>query len=92
MKPILMFHRDDCGYCTRAFRAIDELYAENPAYKALAIQQVEETREPEFADRFDYYAVPTFYVDGEKRFEARIGMSYEAIKAAVKDVFDYALV
>ena len=91
MKKILMFHRDDCGYCTRAFRAMDELYAENPAYKELTIQQVEETREPAFADRYDYYAVPTFYVDGEKRFEARIGMSYETIKAAVKDVFDYAM-
>lgn len=91
MKKILMFHRDDCGYCTRAFRAMDELYAENPAYKELTIQQVEETREPAFADRYDYYAVPAFYVDGEKRFEARIGMSYETIKAAVKDVFDYAM-
>lgn len=91
MKDILMFHRDDCGYCARAFRAIDELYAENPAYRELAIQKVEETQDPEFADRYDYYAVPTFYVDGEKRFEARIGMSYETIKAAVKDVFDFAM-
>ena len=91
MKPILMFHRDDCGYCARAFRAIDELYAENPAYRELSIQKVEETQEPEFADRYDYYAVPTFYVDGEKRFEARIGMSFDTIKAAVKDVFDSAI-
>ena len=31
MKKILMFHRDDCGYCAKACRAIDELYEEKPA-------------------------------------------------------------
>ncbi len=91
MKPILMFYLDDCGYCHKAHRAMDELFEENPAYRALAITKVEESRQPELADRYDYYAVPTFYVDGEKLFEAHIGMSYENIKDEVRRVLDAAL-
>ena len=91
MKPVLMFYLDDCGYCRKARQAMDELFAEKPAYKALAITRIEESREPALAEQYDYYAVPTYYVDGEKRFEAHIGMSYDAIKAAVREVLDYAL-
>ena len=91
MKPVLMFYLDDCGYCHKAHRAMDELFAEKPAYRELQITKIEESREPERADRYDYYAVPTFYVDGEKRFEAHIGMSYEMIRDAVREVLDYAL-
>ena len=91
MKPILMFYLDDCGYCQKAHRAMAELFEEKPAYRSLPITKIEESRDPETANRYDYYAVPTFYVDGEKRFEARIGMSYEMIRDAVKSVLDYAL-
>ena len=91
MRDILMFYLDDCGYCRKAHQAMDELFAEKPAYRELKITKIEESRDPETADRYDYYAVPTFYVGGEKRFEARIGMSYEMIKDAVRRVLDYAL-
>ncbi len=91
MKSILMFHRDDCGYCLKARQALDELMVENPAYRDLEITRIEETQQPALADQYDYYAVPTFYVDGKKVFEAHIGMSYEAIKAAVKSALDEAL-
>ncbi len=91
MKKITMFYLDDCGYCRNARLALDELFAETPAYRDLKITKIEESREPELADRYDYYAVPSFFVDGEKRFEAHIGMRYGDIKAAVKDVLDFAL-
>ena len=91
MKSILMFHRDDCGYCLKARQALDELMVENPAYRDLEITRIEETQQPALADQYDYYAVPTFYVDGKKVFEAHIGMSYESIKDAVREVLDYAL-
>ena len=87
-KEILLFSRDDCGYCAKAHKAIAELKAENPAYGTLSL---EETREPEFIEKFDYYAVPTLYLDGVKKFEAHIGMGYDEIKDAVKRVFDEAL-
>lgn len=91
MKDILLFYRDDCGYCHRAHQALDELMDELPGARELKITQIEETREPELADRYDYYAVPTFYVDGVKLFEAHIGMSYEAIKCEVRRVLEAAL-
>ena len=90
-KEILLFSRDDCGYCAKAHKAIAELKAENPAYGPLSLREVEETREPEFIEKFDYYAVPTLYLDGVKKFEAHIGMGYDEIKDAVKRVFDEAL-
>ena len=90
-KEILFFTRDDCGYCAKAHKAIAELKAENPAYGTLSLREVEETREPEFIEKFDYYAVPTLYLDGVKKFEAHIGMGYDEIKDAVKRVFDEAL-
>ena len=90
-KEILFFTRDDCGYCAKAHKAIAELKAENPAYGTLSLREVEETREPEFIEKFDYYAVPTLYLDGVKKFEAHIGMGHNEIKAAVKRVFDEAL-
>ena len=83
MKDLLLFYRDDCGYCHKAHRAMDELMEETPAYRELNITRIEETQQPELADQYDYYAVPTFFMEGEKLFEAHIGMSYEAIKAEV---------
>ena len=32
----------------------------------------EESEEPEVADKYDYYYVPTFYLDGEKAHEGGI--------------------
>ena len=85
-----MFYLESCGYCVKAFRALEELYAEEPAYRELTITKIEESRQPEIADRYDYYAVPTFYVDGEKLFEARLFMSYEDIRDGVKKALDAA--
>ena len=91
MKELTMFYLDDCGYCAKARQALDELFQENPAYAALPLTCIEESREPEFADQYDYYAVPSFFIGKEKLFEAHIGMRYEDIKAAVKACLDAAL-
>ncbi len=91
MKDVLMFYLDDCGYCRKAQRALEELMEELPGAKALSVTKIEESREPELAERYDYYAVPTFYVDGEKLFEAHIAMSYEDIQREVRRVLQAAL-
>ena len=91
MKEILMFYLDDCGYCRKAHQALDELRGELPGAEKLTITKIEESREPELADRYDYYAVPTFYIDGVKFFEAHIGMSYDDIKREVRRVLEAAL-
>ena len=91
MKEVLMFYLESCGYCDKARRALDELFEENPAYRQVPLTRIEESREPELADRYDYYAVPTFFVDGKKIFEARLFMSFEDIKTGTKAALDAAL-
>ena len=91
MKELIMFHRNDCGYCLKAKRALEELYAENPAYAAVPLTMIEETEQPALADTYDYYAVPSFFIGKDKLFEARIGMSQETIKAAVKAALNAAM-
>ncbi len=91
MKDILMFYLDDCGYCRKAHQALEQLRGELPGAEELTITKIEESREPELADRYDYYAVPSFFVDGKKIFEARLFMSYEDIKAGTKAALDAAL-
>ena len=73
MKEILMFYRDDCGYCDMAFRALEELERVHSEYAEIPFRKVEETQDPDYADKFDYYATPTFYVGDEKIFEAHLG-------------------
>ena len=91
MRKLTMFYLSDCGYCAKAFRALEELYAETPAYRDVLIEKIEESEHPDIADQYDYYAVPTFYDGKEKLFEARLFMSYEAIRDEVQRVLDFAL-
>lgn len=37
-----------------------------------AIEMIEESEQPALADTFDYYYVPTFYVDGVKVHECGV--------------------
>ena len=55
-----------------AFRVIDEVKQEQPEFKDIILETVDELEEPELADQFDYYYVPTFYVDGKKVHEGGI--------------------
>ena len=85
MKNILYFYLANCPYCRQAEQWLDELTAENPAYKAFTIERVEESRQPELANRYDYYYVPTFYIGGRKLHEGA------ASKDAIRRVLDAAL-
>ena len=91
MKEITMFYLDDCGYCHKAHQALEELMNQNPSYREIPMTKIEESKQPKIADQYDYWSVPTFYVGDEKVFEARIGMSYEAIYNEVKKALDAAL-
>lgn len=69
MKSILMFTMASCPYCQRATRYMEELMTETPKYKNIPIRKVDENLDPETADAYDYYFVPTYYVDDEKVHE-----------------------
>lgn len=69
MKDVLMFVTSWCPHCKRAFQYMEQLFEENPAYRAVPLRVVDEEEERELAGRYDYYRVPTFYVAGEKVHE-----------------------
>lgn len=69
MKKILMFHLDNCPYCHEALLWMREVVEEHPEYAGIEIEMIEERRQPEIADSYDYYYVPTYYVDGVKVHE-----------------------
>ena len=91
MKSLTMFYLNDCGYCAKARRALEELYAEKPEYREIPIHMIEESREPELADQYDYYAVPSFFDGKKKLFEAHLFMNYENIRDEIRRVLDYAM-
>lgn len=67
-----MFIQPRCPFCVKALRYIEEAKAENPELRDVEIEVHDELKEPAFADTFDYYYVPTFFVDGKKRHEGGI--------------------
>lgn len=84
MKQITMFVTSWCPYCQKAHNLMNELYQENPAYKNLFIKVIDEEMHPEIAKQYDYYYVPTYYVDSEKIHEG------VPTKEAIQNVFELA--
>jgi len=44
---------------------MDELFAENPEYRALDIEIIDENLRPDISDNYDYELVPAYYIDDE---------------------------
>ncbi|WP_418981790.1 glutaredoxin domain-containing protein [Alistipes sp.] len=72
MKPVKLFYLKTCPFCKKALRYIEEAKAAHAELAAVEIEMIEESEQPDVADRFDYYYVPTFYVDGVKVHEGGI--------------------
>ena len=72
MKRVKLFSLKNCPFCKKALRYIEELKAEHAELAAVDIEMLEESELPDVADKFDYYYVPTFYVDGIKEHEGGI--------------------
>jgi len=82
MKPVKLFYLKNCPFCKKALRYIEEAKAACPELAAVDIELVEESEEPEVAERFDYYYVPTFYVGGVKVHEG--GIYPEEVEAVLR--------
>ena len=85
MKKVTMFMMETCPHCKRALRWMEELYAENAGYKSIEIEQIDETKLPDVAAKYDYYYVPAYYVGDEKLHEGAASLDI------VRRVFDAAL-
>lgn len=85
MKNLTLFYLETCPHCIRAQQYMKELCDENPAYAEIPVRRVEERKEKNLADSYDYFYVPTYYVDDEKVSEGSVN------KDDVRKVFDIAL-
>lgn len=85
MKPVTMFITDWCPYCKQAITLMDDLKRENPEFADLKVEIIDEELQPEIAKQYDYYYVPTYYIDKIKIHEG------VPSKDIVRKVFEEAL-
>lgn len=72
MKNVKLFYLRDCPFCKKAMRYIDELKAAHPEFREIEIEMIEESEQPEVANKYDYHYVPTFYLNEIKAHEGGI--------------------
>ena len=85
MKQVTMFVMEGCPYCRQAFKWMDELMQQYPEYNDVELTVIDETRQPDVAEKWDYYYVPTYFVGKEKLHEGA------ATKDKIQRVFERAL-
>ncbi|MFV0394827.1 MAG: thioredoxin family protein [Coprobacillaceae bacterium] len=66
---IKIFILEDCPHCKNARRWIEELYLEEPIYRDIEIEYIDEIKHSEIANTYDYYLVPSIYLDEKKVHE-----------------------
>lgn len=77
-----LFILEHCPHCQRARNWIEELCSENSQYRDIPIEVIDEAKEVELADSYDYYLVPTFFEGNEKLHEGI------ASKEIIQNIFD----
>lgn len=68
-KRVKMMMLDTCPHCAHAIELINELKKEHPEYNEVEIETIEENREAGKTQGYDYWYVPTFFVDDVKMHE-----------------------
>jgi len=91
MKTLTLFYLETCPYCIHAKRAIEELCSENPAYREIELERIEESLNPGIAEKYDYYYVPTIFDGNRKLYEASPSQDYASIKESIRKVFESVL-
>lgn len=90
-KKVTVFYLEGCPYCKQAREALNELANEKPEYSSVNIEWVEESRNPDIVNQYDYYYVPAMFVDGVKAYESHRGEKYGDCKENVRKVLEKAL-
>ena len=85
MRSLQIFYQKSCPHCQKAFKFIEELKEEKDIYRLIEPRLVEETLEIDYAEMFDYFLVPTFYIDELKVHEGVVS------KEQVREILDAAL-
>ncbi len=63
------FYLKTCPHCRRADEIIAQLMQEEPAFREVETEKIEETEHPEIAETYDYRYVPCFFLGKEKLME-----------------------
>jgi len=82
---LTLFVLEHCPFCRRARQYIEELKEEYPEFQSIEIDIIDEEKQKELADSYDYYYVPTFYLGKQKLHEAGIN------KDEVKELFKFII-
>ncbi len=70
MKSVKIFYLKNCPYCIKMFKELEELLLHS-AYKKIDIRCIEESVEESLANSYDYYYVPSIYVDDKLVLEGK---------------------
>lgn len=84
-KHIKMMMLPLCPHCKKAFALIEELCNEHKEYRDVQIEVIDEEKEEEKTKGYDYWYVPTFFVDDVKIHEGIL------TKEKMEEVFKAAL-
>ena len=80
-----IFFFEGCPYCRKARKYLEAFLEKTDEYRKIEIEWIDEKVHPEIAEQYDYWYVPTFYINGEKAHEG------PADKKQVKALLDRAL-
>ena len=85
MKKITMFVMNSCPYCIRAKQRVEKVLSAHPEFRAVPFEIIDERQQSDLARKYDYYYVPTFYLDKEKVYEENV------LHMEIGDIFRDAL-
>ena len=79
-----MFMFAACPYCNKAI-GIQQKLLKQEKYGDVEIEMIDEKKQPDIANKYDYFYVPTYFIDGKKLHEGA------ADEENIKAVFDAAV-
>ena len=85
MKKIKLFILKNCPFCIQALDWQNKILKENPQYKEIDLEVIDEGEQVDLANSYDYYYVPTYYLDEVKVHEG------VATREKIESVFEKAL-
>ncbi|MDR2505885.1 MAG: thioredoxin family protein [Oscillospiraceae bacterium] len=69
MQNLTYFYFDGCPFCAQAEKWLEDIIRERPELAQVQITRINERKRPDIANKYDYYYVPTFFMDGTKLHE-----------------------
>lgn len=68
-----MFVQKGCPHCKRALKWHEVMFTKlHPEWADIPLRIVDEEEEKALADTYDYYYVPSYYIEGEKVHEGPV--------------------